>query len=121
MEILLIIGSVVAVLVLWMNIVASIAVRYDQTLEPFQRVAQLVFIWVVPIIGASIALKLIIDHSPEVIPRSWIPWPFKKMLFGKRVKPNKNRSEYGVDTYPGYEKGPGDFGGSSGGDSGGGD
>jgi hypothetical protein len=96
-----------------------LAIKYDHTLEKVQKIAQLIFVWVIPIIGAGFVLHLVFDHSPDVIPRSWIPWPFKGLIYGPKPKPNKNRDETEIDYYAGRSRHGGHD--SSGGDSGGGD
>lgn len=121
MEILLIIGVVSLVIIVWVNILATIAVRYDQTLNTFQRNSQSLFIWFVPIIGASFILKLVFEHSPDAIPKGWILWPLKGMIYGKPMKPNINRDDRETDGVYDRSRGNNDFGGdSSGGEGGGG-
>ena len=33
------------------------------------------------------------EHYPNAIPKAWIPWPFKKIVYGKDRKENRNRDE----------------------------
>ncbi len=120
MEILLILGIVVVVMLVWINILATIAVRCDHTLEPFQKNVQLLLVWLIPIFGASIVLRLVFDHSPEAIPKAWIPWPLKNLIFGKQIKSNKNRDDNELDTYPGSTRSGNNYGGSASNNEGGG-
>ena len=99
MEILLIIGIITVVALVWLNLLATLAVRHDNTLEPFQKTAQLFIVWLVPLFGASIVLRLVFDHSPDAIPLSWIPWPFKGLIASKSIKPNKIRDDNEIDYY----------------------
>ncbi len=96
METLLVIGVVLAALMLlWVNGLASIALRYDHSLNTFQKVAQGIVVWALPYFGAIIILHLVFQHMPGVIPISWIPWPFKSMVHGtekKRQRTNDNNS-----------------------------
>ncbi len=88
------------VILLWLSFIATIAARFDSTLDPFQRKAQIVIVWAFPFIGASFIIYLVNQHSPEVIPRNLIPWPFKALIFGKPRERNKNRDnneESGID------------------------
>jgi len=78
---------------LWLSVLASIAVRYDSTMNTFQKNAQTVFLWLIPIFGSSFVLHLVWEHYPDAIPDSWIPWPFKKIIFGKEPPNNKNRDD----------------------------
>jgi hypothetical protein len=85
---------------LWLSFIGTIAARYDGTLDPFQRKAQIIIVWVFPFIGASLIIYLVNQHSPEAIPRNLIPWPFKKLIFGNPRARNKNRDnneESGID------------------------
>ena len=102
MEILLIAISVLAVaILLWLNALATLAVNYDHTLNKTQKIAQSFIVWLVPLIGASLILHLVSEHYPQAIPRNWIPWPFKKIIFGSPPKPNKNRDYKEIDSVGG--------------------
>ena len=107
-------------MIVWVNILATIAVRYDQTLNAFQKNAQSLFIWLIPIIGSGFILKLVFEHSPDAIPKKWIPWPFKGMVYGKQKKPNKNRDDREIDAVCHRSRRGNDFGGDSSGSDGGG-
>jgi len=91
--ILLVITVLAPLILIWLNILATIAIRCDQTLERFQRTAQLIFVWVIPFLGASIVIRIVYEHSPETIPRSWIPWPFKSLIYGLPIKSNPLRDD----------------------------
>ena len=97
MGIFMILGGVAILVALWMNMLASISLKHDDMLEPFQKKAQFIIVWLFPFIDASIILHLIFEHSPNAIPKKWIPWPFKGMIFGKDIKPNKDRDENELD------------------------
>jgi len=99
MEILLFITVIFVFILLWLNIIASIAVKYDQTLESFQKKAQTILIWLVPFLGASFVLHMVFQHSPEAIPKKLIPWPFKQAIYGKRTQSNCNPEENEIDGY----------------------
>ena len=78
---------------LWLNLLASVAVRYDKYLSSFQRKAQMIFVWTVPFIGAGFVLRIVYDHFPNAIPRSWIPFGFRNLIYGKPIPANKNRDD----------------------------
>lgn len=80
------IGILLFLSYIWLSVLASLAVYCDKTLTPFQRYAQWFVVWIVPLLGASFVLHLVYDHSPEAIPESWIPWPFKNLIYGKKIK-----------------------------------
>jgi hypothetical protein len=78
-------------ILLWFSIVGTVAVKNDDTLEPFQRKAQIVIVWLFPFFGAGLILYLVNQHSPEVISRMLIPWPFRMLVLGKQINQNLNR------------------------------
>lgn len=77
---------------LYLNVLASLVVRYCHHLTRLQRIAQAIIVWGLPLVGAGLVLHLLYLDAPKVLPRAWIPWPFKKMIYGEPIKPNKNRS-----------------------------
>jgi ABC-type iron transport system FetAB permease component len=92
--------SIPAAIWLWLSFIGTIAARLDSTLDPFQKKAQIIIVWLIPFIGASLIIFLVNQHSPEVIPRNLIPWPFKNLIFGKpraRNKDRDNNEESGID------------------------
>ena len=117
MEILIGLAVAFCFILLWLNALATLAIKYDHTLVQFQKVAQFIFVWIIPFIGAGVVLRIVYEHSPETIPRNWIPWPFKNLIYGNPVKLNRNRDDQGPP-------GSGPSGGSDqhfdGGDGGGG-
>jgi len=107
MDALSIIAIISMCMLLWLNLLASLAIKYDQTLEKVQKVFQSVFVWIIPFVGASVVLHFVYEHSPEAIPKNWIPWPFKNLIFGKPIKSNKNRDDNEIDYYSGRSRGGG--------------
>ena len=93
MEVIIIIVCLLIVALIWLNILATIAVVHDATLESVQRKGQLVIIWLFPFVGAGFILHLVFQHYPDAIPRKWIPWPFKGLVYGKDHSRNKNRND----------------------------
>ena len=85
-------GGLGLIYYLWLSILATIAVRYDRTLNAFQKNAQTIVVWLAPIFGGALVLHLVWQHYPDAIPKSWIPWPFKKIIYGKSPPANKNRN-----------------------------
>ena len=96
MDILIIISVFFISALFWLNILASISLRYDQTLDSFQKKAQAIFVWLIPFIGASFVLRMVYEHSPEAIPKKLIPWPFKKIIYGRPDKRDSNKQSSGV-------------------------
>jgi hypothetical protein len=50
---------------LWLNVLATKAVIRDEGSERKQKIAQLLFVWLIPLIGAVIALAV---HRPNETP-----------------------------------------------------
>ena len=84
--------ALLVVYTLYLNILATIVARYSVRFTPFQRMAQTVVIWCVPLLGAGLVLHLLFLDAPNLMLRAWIPWPFKKMVYGEAITPNRNRS-----------------------------
>ena len=78
---------------LWLNIIASYSANSASTLDSFQKKAQIIIVWLVPLFGSLLVLYFVRQHEPEAIPRKLIPWPFRGIVFGKRRKPHKHRDE----------------------------
>ena len=58
----------------------------DPELDRVQRSGQSIVVILFPILGAVFVLSLINDHSPEVIARFYIPWPFRSMVLNKEQR-----------------------------------
>lgn len=98
MEMLLSVVALLALTVLlWLNALAIFVLRHDHTLETSQKIAQAFIVLLVPFAGAGLVLHLVVEHHPNAIPHNWIPWPFRKMVFGDSRKPNKERDENEID------------------------
>lgn len=81
------------ILWLWITTLAVIAAKHDQTLDPFQRKAQIILSILIPIIGPALVLYLVNQHSPEVIPKAMVPWPLRQLVFGGTYPRNPDRDE----------------------------
>jgi len=78
---------------LWMNLVATISLCRDGGIEPFQRYAQILLIWLIPYVGSALILFLMVQISPDKIPRKMVPWPFRSLIFGRHRPSNTNRDD----------------------------
>lgn len=79
------------------------------------------FVWLIPFIGAAFVLKLVYEHSPEAIPKFWIPWPFRKIIFGNTARNRGGEGGIEVDPQGSRTNSNRDHSSDSGGDSGGGE
>ncbi len=100
MEVLILLPILAVALSVWLSFIASIALKSDKTLTPLQFYVQLITAWTIPILGSVLVLHFIYEHAPGSIQLRFIPWPFKSMVAGKKVKANANRDENESD-YPG--------------------
>ncbi len=96
---------------LWLNVLALLCLFLDPELEKIQRWGQSVVVILIPYIGAAFILKLINDHSPEVVSKFFIPWPFKNMVKDTALRTGGDATTNWVDS-------PGDRSNSSNGDGG---
>lgn len=81
-------------LVLWVYILACMCVVLDADLETIQKIGQLGVIFFVPVLGPLFILHIVSQHSPELVQRLYIPWPFKNMVLGKRIKLSKSDTDH---------------------------
>ena len=121
MEVVFILIGVLVAACVWLNTLATIAVKHDPTLEPVQRKGQLAIIWLFPFIGAGFILHLVIQHYPDAIPKEWIPCPLKSLVYGKEPKRNRNRNDDDSVAVNGSVNRSSSFESDIGGDGGGGD
>jgi uncharacterized membrane protein YgcG len=102
---------------LWVSVLAILCLFLDPDLEPIQRWGQIIIVILLPLIGASIILKLVNDHSPEVINKFYIPWPFKGLVLNKPLR--HGGLGHNTEEQPGSHSGSfhsGSDGGGGGGD-----
>lgn len=68
-----------------MILIALLCLVLDPQLETVQRFFQGIVVILLPYLGAAFILKLVYEHSPEVVLRFFIPWPFKNMIVDKEL------------------------------------
>lgn len=90
---LLIVAVLIVIIFLWMNILATFAILLDHTFSKVQKLAQLFFVWLIPLFGAGMIMYLVLESQPDSNIFRWAPWPFRRKLFNERHQPNKNRDE----------------------------
>jgi hypothetical protein len=57
--------------IVYLNILASVSVFKSTSLSGLQKVGQLIFSWLIPILGAKFVLHILSDSEPEAV--RWIP------------------------------------------------
>ena len=68
------VGGFVVLIVVVLNLMATVALIRASGLTRFQKVAQAVIVWTLPFVGAFLVLHLIGQSDRAVIPQ-WIPNP----------------------------------------------
>lgn len=63
----------IALLVASLDLVATGCLVRTTQLTRFQKVAQGVIVWLAPIIGALVVLRLLVESDPDVVRQRWIP------------------------------------------------
>lgn len=71
---------------LYLNILATLVTRHRPIFTPWQQRMQLLIVWLLPLIGALLILRLLFMDRPDTLPRAWVPWPFKRILYGPPIK-----------------------------------
>lgn len=84
--------SVVALLAVYMTAVAWFAIFSDETLSGFQRIAQSLLAFVVPVLG-PVAVLHFASPLPDNI-RQLVPWPFRSMVAGKPLRKGVGNEEF---------------------------
>lgn len=93
-----VVGFFIFVMWLWVNILVIRCLFLDPSLEPVQRWSQTAIVILFPVIGASFVLYLLNQHSPEVVNKFYIPWPFSYLISNKSS--SKRASEYSNEVMP---------------------
>jgi uncharacterized membrane protein YgcG len=109
----ILIGIIAVSFWLWISILSILCLFLDPDLEPIQRWGQMLIVILIPYFGASIILKLVNDHSPEVIDRFYIPWPFRNLVLDKPLR--HSGSGHNREEVPGSHSGSLHGGSGSGG------
>ena len=68
------VGAFVALIVVVANLMATVALIRTSGLTRFQKIAQGVIVWMLPLVGAFLVLHLIGQSDRAVIPQ-WMPNP----------------------------------------------
>lgn len=72
--VLVVVGGFIALVVVVLNLMATVSLIRTSGLTRFQKVTQAAIVWVVPFIGAFLVLHLIGQSDRAAIPE-WIPDP----------------------------------------------
>jgi hypothetical protein len=75
------IGLWFVIVFFWLNILASIVLIADNIMSFNEKRNQLITAWLVPYIAASFILHMNIDCGSKSIPKSWVPFGFKKLIY----------------------------------------
>jgi len=98
---LLALAGVFTAAVVYLNVAATIALWKAGTLEPFQKGAQGILVWIVPLFGALVVLHLLADTEPEAVPAKLIGAGMVTGPFGG-ASADSGGGGGGGDTGPGF-------------------
>ena len=116
MELIYLLAAVAALcLWLWVTVLSVLCLFLDPDLESVQRWGQLIIVILAPFYGAIFILKMVNEHSPEVVERFYIPWPFRNMVLDKSLR--RGGTGHNSEEQPGSHSGS-YSGGSDGGGGG---
>ena len=94
-ETLILIFGLASIFILsWIYFLSFVCVFLDPGLDRFQKVGQILLVLLVPIVGSVLVLYIVNTHSPEVIKRFYIPWPFRNVVLGKERRLSKSYVEH---------------------------
>ena len=75
--------AIAAATIGWTYFLALICIGLDPQLTPLQKFGQLLVVMLLPLVGPVLVLYIVNTHSPEVIARFYVPWPFARIVRGK--------------------------------------
>ncbi|PCJ16152.1 MAG: hypothetical protein COB04_11420 [Gammaproteobacteria bacterium] len=76
-ELVYLISVFVGIIIVYWNIVASIALVKTDELEKFQKVVQGALVWLVPILGSFVVIRLISEYDLDAFRSKFIPEIFQ--------------------------------------------
>lgn len=118
MEIALYISLVLVVIsIIYLLVISLLCIHLDPELDKVQKWGQSIFAILIPILGPCFVLHTVNDHSPKVIEKMYIPWPFKSIVIPS-TKIHKSGPGSNGEEISGAHSGGGssDGGGGGGGD-----
>lgn len=76
-----------AAYVIYLDLLATFVVHYRPVYTHRQRLLQTLAVWLVPLFGALLVLRLLFHDRPDTrLPQRWIPWPFRAMVLGVAIR-----------------------------------
>lgn len=87
----------------WISVLAILCLFLDPDLEAIQRWGQAVIVLIFPLIGPAFVLMLVNEHSPEVVARFYIPWPFRRVILNRQQQ--RGGSGHNGEEAPGIHSG----------------
>lgn len=72
---------VLAIYIIYINIVATISLLKSQLLNRFQTVGQAIFVWFFPFIGSKVVLHMLSEAEPDSVrwaPRVGLTWLYPR-------------------------------------------
>lgn len=95
MEIVLLAGAALITFVVYLNVLTTVSILKASSLSRTQKILQLLFSWLLPIVGAKFVLNILAEGEPEVV--QWIPQRGHGWLIGAATLHEALRSRHDGD------------------------
>lgn len=99
MEIALGILIICGMIILYLNALATMAAWADPTLGKVQKVAQVLLVWFLPIVGSCLVLRLCFSIYPNSKLRSKVPFGFRSLILGRSKMRNSPSDIFEEEIY----------------------
>ena|ERR1700722_11661280 len=76
----LVVTLAIALIAFYLALVATICIVRDRTLPRLTAISRLLVSWLVPLLGAILAIRVATEESPQNLPRRWWLWPLRPLL-----------------------------------------
>ena len=72
--------GIVIISIIYLLAISLLCIHLDPELDKVQKWGQSIFAMLIPILGPCFVLHTVNDHSPKIIEKIYIPWPFKAIV-----------------------------------------
>lgn len=76
----LVVMSVIGLILVYLDIVATLCVVLDRALGRRVAVLRLLVSWLIPLIGAIVTIRVAVDESQKDLRSRWWLWPLRPLL-----------------------------------------
>jgi hypothetical protein len=93
------VAGVFAVVAVYLAIMTTVATVRDRDSTLGIKIARLAFVWLVPVLGPLLALRVLREYAPSLVPTAAIPWPLRGAVTGHPLGANPSRDDIGFGEY----------------------